>query len=345
MTDIPRVSIIILNWNGLSDTVTCLESLKKITYPNYDVIVIDNGSSDNDADILEVKFAGYIHLIRNDKNYGFAKGNNIGITKAFEDNSVKYIATLNNDTIVMPQWLDELVRCAEIDASIGSCASKMLYYHRPTIINAAGDLILKDGSGINRGRNEPDKGQYDKEEEVFGACAGAALYSREMLNKIGLFDPDYFAYNEDLDLAWRARLAGWICMYVPSAVVYHVHSASTVSFPAFKIYHGERNRIWTLIKNFPIKHILIATPYTVMKLFLHLLSALRKKGRGSDYARNVKLSAIVLSLLRAWIDASVNLPKFIKKRRNVQSLRKVPINEIDLWLKKYSIRLSETSIK
>jgi len=341
----PKVSIIILNWNGLEDTIKCLESLKKITYPNYEVIIVDNGSEGNDSQVLKEKFGDYIRLVENDRNYGFAEGNNIGIKEAFNDEDVKYIATLNNDTIVEQHWLEELVRAADMNGKIGSYASKMRYYHKPNIINAAGDLVLKDGSGVNRGRNERDIGQHDEFEEVFGACAGAALYRRKMLEEIGLFDSDYFAYNEDLDLAWRARLAGWKCRYVPSAIVYHVHSATVGSFSTFKIYYGERNRIWTLLKNYPLNYILLSAPYTVAKLSLLAFAAFRGKGRGLDYTKNIPFKNLVLTLLKAWVATIWSLPRLLKKRKKIQTLKKVSREEIDLWLKRFSVKLPDIPYK
>jgi GT2 family glycosyltransferase len=276
-------------------------------------------------------------LIKNEKNYGFAEGNNIAIHYVYRNLEAKYIAPLNNDIVVDKSWLQKLVEVAENNSKLGSCASKMLFYDKPNIINAVGDVILKDGSGINRGRGEKDINQYNKLEEVFGACAGAALYKKEMLEDIKLgpfeyFDNDYFAYNEDLDLAYRARLAGWCCLYVPSAIVYHHHSATAKKYSEFKVYQGERNRIWTLIKNYPLKYIILGPIYfTPLKFFLHLLSALRRKGHGIHYVESIGTSKLILTIVKAWLDSMKKWSKMMEKRKIIQKSKKIDNAKIEMW--------------
>jgi hypothetical protein len=387
--DMPKVAIIILNWNGWEYTLECLESLYQITYPNYDVVIVDNGSEDESKKKIKEycegkrkiksKFFKYdsnnkpitiieyskketesiseykeniieklpsnkkLILIKNEKNYGFAQGNNIAIHYALMNPEVRYIATLNNDMVIDKLWLQRLVEIAEKYANIGSFASKMLFYDNPDIINAAGDIILKDGSGLNRGLNEKDTSHYKKSEEVFGACAGAALYKRELLNEVKFgtleyFDKEFFAYIEDLDLAYRARLVGWGCLYVPSAIVYHHHSATAGKFSKFKVYQCERNRIWNLIKNYPIKYIIL-TPiyYTPLKLFLLFFAALNNKGHGVHYVERIGIHKLIIIMSEAWLDSIKKIPNMIKKRRHIRKLKKINNRTIEKWFNDFYV--------
>jgi GT2 family glycosyltransferase len=200
-----------------------------------------------------------VRLIRHDENLGFAAGNNTAIRATRSP----YVATLNNDAQAEPPWLAELVKAMESDGQVGMCASKMLYAHRPQVIDSAG--LSPDVAGIawNRRWGERDTDDDAGPREVFGACAGAALYRRAMLNQIGLFDEDFFAYLEDADLAWRARLAGWKCLYVPTAVAHHVHSATGGVGSPFKKTLLGRNKIWTIIKNYPNPQLFTYLPLIV----------------------------------------------------------------------------------
>ncbi|ODS42959.1 MAG: hypothetical protein MSIBF_06805, partial [Candidatus Altiarchaeales archaeon IMC4] len=330
----PLISVIIVNYNGKKYLGTCLSSLKKQTYSNYEIIVIDNASSDESIEFVRKTYPK-IKLIVNDKNYGFAKGCNIGIKSA----KGEYIAALNNDTEVDKHWLEELVKVIETNDAIGSCASKLLFYNERDTIDSVGMLLLKDGGGVNRGRNEKDMGQYDKSEEVFGAPAGGALYRKKTLDEVGLFDEDFFMYSDDTDLAWRIRLNGWKCMYVPTAVVYHVYSGSTSGFSLFKLYYGERNRIFTAVKNYPYSYLIVSVPYNAARHLLLLYSNIRGRGRGKEYTKRSPMQKIVWNLVKAWFDALVLLPKMLKKRRTVQSMKKVNNPEIAGWFEKFSVRL------
>lgn len=217
-----KVSIIILNWNGLEDTVECLESLKKMTYPNYEVILVDNGSEGNDAQVLKEKFGDYIHLIQNDKNYGYTGGNNIGMRYVLHDSASEYILILNNDTVVTSDLLDHMVQVAESDASIGMVGSKVCYYDCPERIQGIGGKVnMWTGRASLIGFKGIDTGQYDTEQEVgyiFGCCL---LVKTEVVRKIGLFDESYFCYWDETDYCFRARTAGYGVVYAPAATVWH----------------------------------------------------------------------------------------------------------------------------
>lgn len=220
--------------------------------------MVDNGSTDGSVELLERDF-GWVRLIRNAENRGFAAANN----QAIRATSTPLVATLNNDTRVEPNWLEALVAVMDSNPKIGACASKMLFADRPGIINSAGIAIDRTGIAWDRLGGQPDDSDDDTPQVVFGACAGAALYRRAMLDEIGLFDEDFFAYLEDVDLAWRAQAAGWRTSYVPSARLFHHHSGTLGEGSPFKNRLLGRNKVWLLAKNYPWPHCLWYGPLVI----------------------------------------------------------------------------------
>ncbi len=255
-----RVSVIILNWNGRHFLERCLQSLLAQTFQDFEVVLVDNGSEDGSVPFLK-KHYPQVRLIANQENQGFAAANN----QAVRATDSEFVATLNNDTEVEPNWLEELVRAADTaDNRTGAYASKMLFTYRPGMIQSAG--IALDRAGIAwdwRGGEEDDPTEQEIV-EVFGASAGAALYRRSMLEEIGLFDEVFFAYLEDVDLAWRAQWAGWKALFVPTARVLHFHSGTGKEGSYFKNWHLGRNKVWAIAKNYP-------WPYTLWYLPVILL--------------------------------------------------------------------------
>jgi GT2 family glycosyltransferase len=287
----PRVSIIILNWNGWKDTIECLESLYQITYPNYDVIVVDNGSKDDSIERIkeyaegkakvESKFFEYsdknkpikyieytreeaeaggrgekeiadlssnkkLIFIKNEKNYGFAEGNNIGMRYALNALNPDYVLLLNNDTVVDKEFLGELVKVGERDEMIGIVGPKIYYYDyagKTDVIWFAGSSSTwNKAKTIHIGLRETDKGQYNKLNEATFITGCALLVKREVIKKIGLLDPIYFAYFEDVDWCFRARKAGYKLTYVPNSVIYHKVGSSANKVKDFQLYYRIRNR-------------------------------------------------------------------------------------------------------
>jgi GT2 family glycosyltransferase len=216
----PKVSIIILNWNGLEDTIECLESLTKITYLNYEVIIVDNGSEGNDVEVLQNRFGSYVHIIRNDRNYGFAEGNNIGMRYALKGEG-EYVLLLNNDTIVAPDFLTELIKVAESDSKIGLLGPKVYFYHEPNRIWFAGGRISLLAASSVQGYRQVDKGQFDKVDRIDFVTGSCVLIRRVVLKSIGLFDPIYFFAIEDVDLCLRAIRARFINVFVPNSKIWH----------------------------------------------------------------------------------------------------------------------------
>lgn len=291
----PLVSVIIVNYNGRGYLRKCISSLLIQSYPAIEIILVDNGSKDGSVDYLKREFPS-VRIIALNKNLGFAEGNNIGIRAARGE----LIATLNNDCEATRQWVEELVRVMVSNKEVGMCASKMLFMRNPEFINSTGICISKSGACWDRGMFERDNGQYESVDEVFGPCAGAAMYRKSMLDKIGLFDDDFFAYMEDTDLAFRGRLAGWKCLYVPMAVVYHLHGGTAGYETDFCIYYGNRNIIWNFAKNFP-NQLLITSLFWVIGRNIAVILYYIAKGHC-----NV--------ILRSKIDAVRGIPRMLTKR-------------------------------
>jgi GT2 family glycosyltransferase len=243
-----KVSIIILNWNGLKDTMECLESLKKITYPSYEVIVVDNGSTGNDVKVLRERFGDYIRIIANDRNYGFAEGSNIGVRQALMDGAADMLL-LNNDTIVDPDFLSELVNVAESDSRIGLAGPKIYFYHEPNRIWFAGGKISLFSASSNRGRNLIDKGQFDKVDYVDYISGSCMLIKKSVLESAGLLDPIYFFGIEDVDMSLRATEAGFANVFVPTAKIWHKVFSSGIKKPDIP-YHTSRNTMILARKHF-----------------------------------------------------------------------------------------------
>lgn len=242
------VTVVIPNWNGRHLLPTCLAALDQQSFPGFEIIVVDNGSTDGSVEWLGKSFPS-VRVLINQENLGFATAVNRGIRAS----DSQYMAILNSDTHVDHNWLTALVEAAEADRRIGMCASKMLFSDRPEVINSTGICVDLAGIAWDCRGGEADDDSDQAPRDVFGPCGGAALYRREMLEEIGLFDEDFFAYLEDVDLAWRARRAGWRALYVPSARVLHHHSATGVEGSPFKSFHLGRNKIWLLVKNYPFR--------------------------------------------------------------------------------------------
>jgi len=218
----PKVSIIVLNTNDLKDTLECLPSLKKMTYRNYDVIVVDNASTGDDVKILREEFGDYVHIIENDKNYGYTGGNNVGMKYCLDHSQPDYFLILNPDTVVDPDLLSRVTEFAEKDTSIGIVDPKVYYYQSPNCIQSAGGKInMWTGQTSSIGIKQADVGQYDKPREVDYIAGCCMLIKKGVISKIGLFDESYFCYWDETDYCTRARKAGYKVIYVPEASIRH----------------------------------------------------------------------------------------------------------------------------
>ena len=252
------MSIVVVNYNGKPFLSDCFSAIFLQDYPPKEIILVDNASEDGSVDFVRERYPA-VTVLANRVNRGFAGGTNDGIRRA----TGEYILTLNNDTRIDSRFLQEMVAPMVRDDMIGMCASKMLLPDGR--INSAGLCISRSGAAWNRGMAEPDEGQFDAPGEVFGPCAGAALYRRSMLDETGLFDEDFFMYMEDVDLAFRARLLGWRCIYVPSARVVHRHAGTAVVQSDMAIYYGNRNIGWFFVKDFPGGLLLRCFPWFLLR--------------------------------------------------------------------------------
>jgi len=239
----PKVSIIILNWNGLKDTIECLESLKKITYPNYEVILVDNGSSGNDADVLNEKYKGYIKLLRNKENLGFAGGCNIAIREVIKERKSDYILLLNNDTVVEPDFLERLIDIGEGDKSIGILGPKIYFYKIPDTIQCFGSKInFWFGRTLGIGSGKKDGSKYQKNINV-DSVSVAILIKKNVIQDVGLFDEKFFLYWEEADWCTRARKRNWKIVAVSASHVYH-KGQSSVPNPVFWYFITKNHRLF-----------------------------------------------------------------------------------------------------
>ena len=246
-----RVAIIILNWNGIADTLECLDSLQEQSYKNFTILVVDNGSTDNSKELLEdykKKNPKNIEIIYNPKNFGFAGGVNTGIEWALNDN-YDGVALFNNDAVADKDWLANLVKAIE-PKEIGISTGLLLRRDGKTI-DSTGDWYSNWGLPFPRNRDNKTSEAPTSDELVFGATGGASLYKTEMLREIGLFDEDFFAYYEDTDISFRAQLAGWKVVYTPKAVAYHEQGASSKKISGFTVYQTFKNLPLLFIKNVP----------------------------------------------------------------------------------------------
>jgi GT2 family glycosyltransferase len=303
--------VVIPNWNGAHDLPSCLDSLQNQTL-NCHIIVVDNGSMDKSLVLLEENYP-QVEIIKLTKNHGFAGGVNAGMKKALEDGT-KYVALLNNDAPADKRWLENLVKKLDQNSKIGITTSKILSADS-SFIDSTGDYYTIWGLPYPRGRNETDVDKYDSETTIFGASGGASLYRTRMIKEIGLFDEDFFAYYEDVDLSFRAQLAGWKVTYVPEAKVYHQISATSGKIKGFATYQTLKNLPLLMWKNVPARLMLKVFPRFVFAYFMFWGSAILR-GQIWSSTKGVAMSIFL------W-------PKKLIERRKIQKNRKVSVDYIN----------------
>jgi GT2 family glycosyltransferase len=311
------VTVVIPNWNGERFLFTCLGSLREQSFGDFEPVLVDNGSTDGSMALVSRNFPE-VRVLPLGENGGFSVAVNAGIRAS----RTEYVALLNNDTEADPNWLEALVGAADSYPEAGFFASKLVDFNDRRILDGVGDVLRRSGLPYRLGHGEPDLGQYDEAAFVFGACAGAALYRRSMLDEIGLFDEDFFANCEDGDLSFRAQLAGYRCLYVPGSVVYHMGSATFGKRSPTATRLGTRNSLCMLVKNLP-------TP--LVPGFLPFIAA-------GQLSRLIVTAST--STLRAHLQGLAGalhlLPIMLRKRREIQKRRQVPIGYIRNLLKESS---------
>lgn len=301
-----KVSIIIPNYNGLKYLEVCLKSLSRQTFKDFEVIVVDNGSNDGSCKYVKDNYP-YVRVIELINNGGFSKAVNQGI-KASEG---KYIVMLNNDTEVEHDWLENLYNCLTKDKIIFSCASKMMQYNDRQKVDDAGDWYSILGWAYQRGHGKAGE-RFNRVEEVFSSCAGAAIYRKDILDEVGYFDESFFAYLEDVDIGYRARIHGHKNMFCPDAVVYHIGSATSGSkYNSFKVKLSARNNIYLIYKNMPILQIILNLPFLLIGFGIKYLF-FRRLGFGKDYIEGMREGFRNLGKLEKTEYKFKNIPNYVR---------------------------------
>lgn len=315
-----RVSVVIPNRDGRHFLGPCLDALRRQTRRPDEIIVVDNGSTDGSLELLRAEYPEVV-VLELGRNTGFSYPVNRGIEAAAGD----YVALLNNDTECDPRWIEELVQALDANPDVGFCASKMLYHHERRLIDTAGDGFTRAGFGYKRGWLHRDEGQYDQPERLFGACAGAAMYRKRLFEEVGLFDEDFFAYHEDSDLSFRAQLAGYACLYVPTAVVYHHGGATSKRIGRnFSVRLSQRNMVYVLVKNLPGA---LWLRYGFRLMAFSVCSVLMGVWGGFGMA-----------VLRGRCEAFKGLRTMLRKRRVIQQRRRVSLDRLASVLEPHWIR-------
>jgi GT2 family glycosyltransferase len=299
-----KVTVVIPNWNGKELLEPCLVTLYRQEFQDFETIVVDNGSIDGSVSFLQECFP-QVRVIRFENNAGFSAAVNAGILAA----EGSYVALLNNDTEVHPLWLKQLVEALEADPQAGSAASKILFFSDSTSVNSAGDEFSFFGVAYQRRLRPGDSDLFNDSRYVFSACGAAALYRKALFATVGLFDEAFFAYQEDVDLGFRAQLAGYRCLFVPKAVVYHKYRRTSSKMPEMWFYLRERNKYFVLIKNLPASILLISMPLIVLHEAMCLAEAVWRRQ--------------LWIYCKARKGALSHLPHMLRRRQQVQTLRVV----------------------
>jgi len=337
----PVATVIVVNWNARDLLESCLRSLAAQTFREFEIVVVDNGSTDGSIELLKSERYSDVYRIENMSNEGFCRANNQGIAAA----RGAYIALLNNDAEADPRWLAELVAALESRPEAGMAASKILAYEDRGLIDKAGHLIYPDGQNRGRGSGERDRGQYDQPGETAWPDGCAAAYRREMLDQIGGFDEDFFAYADDAELGLRARIAGWQCRYVPSAVVYHRLGSTLGRYSERRLFLIERNRVWLAAKLFPWRLLLLNPFYSSARMLMTAAAALRGQGELRQAAGSMSLYRLLKCLIKANLAALAGLPRMLRKRRQIQVLRKLSAAEVVRLIRKFQMPLADLVTK
>jgi GT2 family glycosyltransferase len=307
------LSIVVLNYNGIKYLDSCFESIDQQKNRNFEALFVDNGSTDGSIDHVKKRFL-WVRIIAFPRNLGFGRGMNEGIKRA----KGEALFLLNNDTVLHEECLGFIERALEEYPGYLSFAPKMLNLKEKSIIDSGG-IIFKDYKSSDRGQGQKDDTLFSKEEEVFGACGGAVVFRKEFFEKIGYFDDDFFAYYEDVDLAFKAQLKGEKCLFIPGAKVYHHRGATNILYSNYYVFHSGKNGLNCLVKNMPAGLFF----RNLRKLLSHHVREIiyfTKRGQG-------------LVILRSKIAAFLELPKMLKRRWEIQKNIRVSLKELDMILR------------
>lgn len=312
MTDrpAPAVSYIIPSWNGLEFLKVVLPSLARQTFTDTETIIVDNGSSDGSLEYLKQEWPK-VRVVALGENRGFAPAMNEGIAVARGG----LIALLNNDLELAPDWTARMVEAAATHPQAGMFGGKVLNYYDRTKLDGAGEVMTWFSIAVKRGSGQKDTGQYDTAEAVFGPNTSAAVYRRELMERLGGLDRDFYIYLEDTDLHLRAQLAGFTAWYDPRAVAYHMEGSTAKRMPKKMLKYWHRNRVWLVLKNYPLGKLIRHFPKLLWANGKTLYGAIRHRELGP--------------LLSAWARAWFDLPNVLRKRRRVQRQRTVSAHYLE----------------
>lgn len=335
------VSVIVVNWNGRAHLEVCLGALLAQTLPGLEIVLVDNASSDDSLAFVQARFGAAVRVVALADNRGYAGGLNAGIRAA----RGRTLLALNSDTDMAPDCCARLLAAADAHPTTGLFAPKILAFDDRTVLDNVGHLLYADGLSRGRGRLEIDRGQYDAEVEIVLPSGCAVLLRRALLVDVGLFDEDLFAYCDDTDLGLRARLAGWRCRAVPGAVVYHKYSAASAAYSPLKAFLVERNRAWVAVKCLPLPLLLVSPLFTALRLAAQAFGALSGRGAAGRFTASQSPWALLGVLLRAYAAAAAGLPGARRKRRVIQSARRVGAWEAFGWLRRWGMGVREVALK
>jgi GT2 family glycosyltransferase len=303
------ISVVVVNWNRKELLRACLRSLGHQTGVRFETIVVDNGSTDGSADMAEPEFGA--RVIRNRENRGFCAANNQGMAVS----QGEFIALLNNDAEAESGWLEALLEACNRRPDVGMAASKVLVWEDPGRIDKVGHAIYPDGQNRGRGSGAVDQGQYDREEDVLWPDGCACLYRRAMVDQIGGFDEDFFAYGDDAELGLRARIAGWTCVYSPAAVVRHHRGSTLGKDSARRLTLIERNRVLLALKLFPWSLLWLNPFYSAARWAAGAWASLRGAGETAHFPGISGKFTMAWALLRGDLQALILTPRMLRKRR------------------------------
>jgi GT2 family glycosyltransferase len=308
----PLISVVIPNWNGKKFLAGCLDSLKAQTYEPIEVVIVDNGSKDGSVEYLQENYPE-VKLVTFPVNTGFSPAVNAGIKAS----TGEMVALLNNDTVVDPNWMSELIKAMNEHPEAGSAGCKMLAYDDHTLLDGAGDGYRRGGLPGRIGHKERDTGRFNRKRYLLGACGGAALYRRELFEAIGYFDEDYFAYLEDVDIGLRAQAAGFKCIYVPTSIVYHLGCGTTGSgYSPLVVRLSARNNWNTIVKNIPMPLLWKFMPHICFWQLYYLAVVTVRGGQ-------------LMPWLKGTFEAVKLFPTMMEKRREINRLRKTSLEYME----------------
>lgn len=334
-----QVSVVVVNWNRRELLRRCLASLATQRSSAFEVVLVDNGSSDGSVEMAVAQYSSVpaftLTVVRNHENFGFCKANNQGIERARGE----FIALLNNDAEAQPDWLASLLTAFDGRTDVGMAASKILVHEDPNIIDKVGHVIYLDGQNWGRGHGESDIGQFEDVEETLWPDGCAAMYRHAMLDEVGGFDEDLFAYGDDAELGLRARIAGWGCLYIPTAVVRHHRGSTLGRLSTRRVELIERNRVLLAIKHFPWSLLCLNGAYFIARLAAGMRAAATGRGEPGLFPGWAGKFRLMRAICSADWQALKMMPATLRKRWAFRPKRKLSPAQVKSLLLRHRVPL------